>query len=271
MESALVGIGAMVLLLAFFGLLSWWEAGKRRAMLRDVTRPTATPTRRFDLVGEVLPADDASLTPWQSQRVAPTGYSVENRQPRHVHNLETGFLVPLATAGGTAVCVTVATGALAWAFGWPARTVLIVFALALVGAWLWRLGVADRLVWSIEAWTKTDLDNDHVIGNPSRPFAVVNPGQARTTAARAERATAEDGRRAVLLAFLDKCYLSGTSEGAHGITASGPDREAYTACRNTLMRLGLARWKNPNRPKGGWVMVTDPATAKAIAENHVPD
>jgi hypothetical protein len=266
--AALIGIGGVVVVLALFGILSRLEAGRRRRMVQDVTRPT----RRFDLSGDLLPREETSLGPVDYRRLpaapAPT-YQVENRQPRHVHNLETGFLVPLATAAGTAICVTAAAGALAWAFGWPAKSVLIVFALSLALGWFWRLGFADRVLWSVESWTGKDLDHDHQVGRPVTPYAVVNPSVARQTAARAERATAASERQAALLAFVDKCYLSGCSEGAHGITASGPERDAYTAARDTLIKLGLAEWKNPNRPRGGWRLTTDPATCKGIVAGHV--
>ena len=158
---------------------------------------------------------------------------------------------------------------LALAFGWPVKTVLIIFALSLAGGWVWRLGVADSVIWAVESWTKTDLDGDGHQGAPATPIRGGESWEARQTASKAAQTAAEERRRAELLKFLDKCYLAGTSEGAHGITASGPDRARYTACRDTLMGLGLARWKNPNRPKGGWVMTTDPATAKGVAEKHV--
>ncbi len=78
-----------------------------------------------------------------------------------------------------------------------------------------------------------------------------------------------DARQAALLAFVDRCYLSGCSEGAHGITASGPERDNYVACRDVLFSLGLAEWKNPHRAKSGWQMTTDPATCKAIIASHL--
>ena len=261
---ALIGIGGVVVILALFAGLSHLEAGRRRRMIADVTRPT----RRYDLVGEVLPADDSSLTPWQPQRLTPPGYTVTSAQPRHVHNLETGFLVPLATAMGTAICITIATGAMAWAFGWPAKTVLVTFALALVVGWAWRLGVADKLVWSLEQWTKNDLDHDGAIGRPAVGYAVVNPGQARATVAQQAAQNATETRTAALQAFCDRCYLSGTSEAAHEVQASGADRDAYVACRDVLFSLGLAEWKNPERQKSGWRMTTDPATCKGIIANH---
>jgi hypothetical protein len=267
MMEALIGIGGGFVVVAVFGLLSRLEVGRRRRMLADVTK--AKPVKRYDLDGELLPREETSLGPVRYERI-PTApaYQVETRQPRHVHNLETGVAVPAATAGLTALCVTLAAGALALAFGWPAKTLLIVFALSLVGAWLWRLGVADRILWSVEAWTGKDLDHDHQVGRPSLGFAVVNPAAARATVAHESAQNDAQRRTEALQAFCDKCYLSGTSEAAHGVQASGPDRDNYVACRNTLFSLGLAQWRNPDRPKGGWVMVADPATCKGIVANH---
>ena len=150
-------------------------------------------------------------TVYQVPRAAPAPtYQVEHRQPRHVHNLETGFLVPLATAAGTAVCATVAAGALAWAFGWPAKSVLIVFALALAGGWVWRLGIADNLVWAVERVTHTDLDGDGYQGAPmTTHLAAVQPDEARQDVARQTRQTATNER----LAWLPSVRASLLSHG----------------------------------------------------------
>ena len=99
----ILGIGGVFLTLALFGGLSRLEAGRRRRMLREVTK--ATPVKTFDLRGELLPPEETSLGPVRYERIpAAASYQVETRQPRHVHNLETGFLVPLATAAATALC-----------------------------------------------------------------------------------------------------------------------------------------------------------------------
>ena len=121
----------------------------------------------------------------------------------------------------------------------------------------------------MESWTGRDLDHDHNIGRPALQFATVNGGAARARVARETAQNDTEARQAALQAFCDVCFLHGTSEGAHGIEASGPDRVNYVACRDELMRLGLAAWKNPDRPKGGWVMVADPATCKGIVAGHV--
>jgi len=263
----IIGIGGVVAVLALFGGLSRLEAGRRRRMIADVSKPT----RRFDLSGDLLPREETSLGPVDYRRIpsaAPVGYVQTTQQARHAPTIETLFILPALTALGSAVALTIAAGGLALLFGWPAKTLLIVFAVSVGGAWFWRLGFADKVLWQVESWTKKDLDGDGLTGNPANVFPVADPGQARSKVARSERAAAEDARRAALLAFADKCYLSGTSEGSHGIQASGPDRDNYTACRDTFFRLGLARWKNPNRTKGGWVMVADPATCKGILEQH---
>jgi hypothetical protein len=265
MTAGLLLAGVIVIGLVF-GLLSRAEAGQRRRIIADVT--TARPVRHYDLVGEVLPPDETSLTPWQPGQVVPS-YEVQNRQPRGAQTIEGGFLVPLATAAGTAICSTLAIGALAWVFGWPVKMVGLAFGLSLVGAWLWRIGVADRLLWGIETWTKTDLDGDGRTGRPAPAFAVVNPGQARAAVGQTVRSSATDERRAGLLAFLDRCYLSGTSEASHGVKASGPDREQYVTYRDALMALGLAAWRRAGSPRAGWELTADPATAKAICEQHV--
>jgi hypothetical protein len=270
MESAVVGIGGVLFVAVLFGILSKIEAGRRRRMLADVTRTTAV--RRYDLSGDLLPREETSLGPVDYRRIAdaqPAGYILTTQQARHAPTLQASFAAPALTAAFTAIALTLACGVLALAFGWSGRVVALTFALSLVIVWLWRLGFADRVLWSVESWTGKDLDHDQQVGRPLTPYAVVNPSVARATAARAERTTAEDARQAALLAFVDVCYLKGCSEGAHGITASGPERENYVACRDVLFNLGLAAWKNLERPKGGWRLTTDPATCKGILAGHV--
>ena len=48
---------------------------------------------QFDLEGELLPREETSLGPVDYRRIpaaVPVGYHLDEPQPRHVHNLETG-------------------------------------------------------------------------------------------------------------------------------------------------------------------------------------
>jgi hypothetical protein len=267
---ALVGIGGVVVVVALFGGLSRIEGTRRRRMIADVSRPREV--KRFDLVGDLLPAEDVSLGPVDYRRIPaadPVGYVQTTQQARHAPTVETSFVVPALTAVGTAAALTIAAGALAWAFDWSGRVVALTFALSLALGWFWRLGFADKVLWSVESWTGKDFNGDGSTGRPALQFATVNGGAARARVARETAQNDTEARQTALQAFCDVCFLHGTSEGAHGIEASGPDRVNYVACRDELLRLGLAQWKNPNRPKAGWVMVADPATCKGIVGNHV--
>jgi hypothetical protein len=261
----LLGIGGLLLVVGLFGALSRFEAGQRQRMLQDVT--TARPVRRYDLVGEVLPPEESSsLAPWQPGRVVPS-YEVQNRQPRGAQTIEGGFLVPLATAAGTAICVTLATGALAWVFGWSVKVVMVTFGLGLLAAWLWRIGVADRLLWGIETWTKTDLDGDGRTGRPAAHLATMQPEAARATVARTVRAAAESERLVWLQAFVHRCYTVGCSESAQGIKPG--ERAQYLEARDLLLRLGVAVWRDAANKRLGWVLAADEPTAQAIIAEHV--
>jgi hypothetical protein len=266
----LMGIGGAVVVLALLGILSRIEAGRRRRMIADVTR--AREVKRYDLSGDLLPREQTSLGPVDYRRIPaaePVGYVQTTQQARHAPTVETLFILPALTALGTALALTMMAGGLALLFGWPAKTVLIVFAVSVGGAWFWRLGFADKVLWQVESWTGKDFNGDGQTGRPALGFAVVNPARARAAVTHESAQNDTEARQTALQTFCDVCYLSGTSEAAHGITASGPDRMNYTTCRDTLMSIGLAQWKNPNRPRGGWVMTTDPATCKAIVANHV--
>lgn len=265
MESMLLGIGGVVVVFVVFGLLSRIEAGRRRRMIADVTRE-----RRFDLVGELLPSENVSLGAVDYRRIPATaGYERTTQQARHAPTVETLFVVPALTAFGTALAITMTAGGLALLFGWPARTVGIVCALSLGVGWFWRLGVADKVLWRVESWAGRDVNGDGSTGRPALGFATIDGAVARTSVARQTAQNATETRLEALQTFVDRCYLSGTSEAAHGVLASGPERDDYVACRDELLKLGLAQWKNKDRAKSGWVMTTDPATAKAIVSNHV--
>ena len=232
-----------------------------------------TPVKRYDFTGDLLPREETSLGPVDYRRTPSRrtrwATSRRRRQARHAPTVETSFVVPALTALGTAAGADDGgAGRWRWAFGWPGKTVSIVFALCLALGWFWRLGFADKVLWSVESWTGKDLDHDHSIGRPALQFATVNGGAARATVARQTAQNDTEARQQALQAFCDVCYLHGTSEGAHGITASGPDRVNYVACRDELMRLGLARGRIPTG-RGRVGHGRGPGDVQGIVAGHV--
>ena len=132
---------------------------------------------------------------------------------------------------------------------------------------MWRLGVVDRLTWAAEVWTRQDLDGDGIQGNPATGYALVNPAAARQALAQGQRAAADTARRAALLAFVDRCATVGTSENTQGIDAGA--RPEYIRKRDDLLALGLAKWRNPARPKTGWDLTTTTEKAREVIVKHV--
>lgn len=219
---------------------------------------------------ELWPSEDASVIHIGPQlKPADTAPTIETRTARRVPGMESDVLVPLSQAAITAVAVAIAAGLVSWAADWSWRVPVVAFALALVLGWLWRLRLVDRLLWQIETWTDHDIDGDGAKGRPTVSYAVANPGQARSVVARENRQEAEDAERAALLAFVDKCFISGCGEHAHGVKASGPARADYVARRDTLLSLGVAAWRFPGNPRGGWTMTCSRQRARQLVEKHV--
>lgn len=216
------------------------------------------------VTGEVLPPDVIRI-PAAQPEPPPTLH--ETRTPRREPSLEPDVIVPGLQAVLTAATAALGAALLAWAWGWSWRVPIVVLALALFGAWAWRLRLADGLLWQIERWADYDLNGDGVTGKPSVSFAVVNPAQARAEVAQETRQATESAARATLLRFVDTCFVMGTSESAQGIAAG--DRADYVRSRDVLLSLGAAKWKNPRRPKAGWVMAVSRERARQIVTKHV--
>jgi len=253
--------------------------------------------RRLNLEGEVLPPTESALAPYDAgsqlaaqQRPVPvivlTGgkpvypdrlpaaeaapsWEVERRTPNRTPTVETDVSVPVLQAFYTALAFGIMAGLLAWAAGWSWRVPVVVLALALAIGWLWRLRLVDGLLWKVESITRTDLTGDNQVGPPvpQHAFTVANPAEARSEAAADVRQQQEDQRRAELLAFVDRCLLVGCSESAQGIKAS--DRADYLRLREVLFQLGIAAWKNPEKPKAGWGLVVSHERARQIIARHV--
>jgi len=260
MAIGILGLAAFVALLAVAT-----RANRRR--LDTLIRSCAETSMCDD--ADLLPALRDDVTPVIRIPSAPPlpVYQAERCTPAGTATVETGFVVPALQALGTATAVTLACGVLAWAAGWTWRVPAVAFALGLAGGWFWRLGLADRLLHVVETITRTDIDGDGAIGTPQRAFTVANPAQARAAADRSAREQEQASQRAALLAFVDRCFTSGTSESAQGVDAGA--RGDYVKMRDALLSLGVACWKNPNRPKSGWLMAVDREQARDIVAKHV--
>jgi hypothetical protein len=217
--------------------------------------------------GELLPATPVVRIP-TAQPEPEAAYS-ETRTPQRTPALEADVFVPGAQAILTALALAICAGLLAWALGWSWRVPVVVGALTLAAGWLWRLRLVDSLLWQIESFTGRDLDQDQHVGRPQMSFALANAHAARSEVAKETRQEAVNEKHAALLAFVDRCFMLGTPEGKHGVKASGPDRTAYIAQRDALMALGIAKWRNPDKPKAGWIMAVSRQRARQLVTKHV--
>ena len=258
-----------------------------RRQLIDTVGFVERPERRHDVTGELLPAEAESraLAPVnvptrqpvisiqlpQARADATDDAPVseyERRKAQRPVTWESDVKVPVAQAGMTALAFGIMAALLAWAFGWSWRVPIVVTALAVALAWLWRLRIVDALLWQVEVIAQRDVNHDGRIGPPTG-YTVANPHVARQQAGRSARADAAERQRAALVAFLHRCYTAGCSEQAHGVKATGPDRAAYVAARDTLLALGIATWRNAERPRAGWVLAVSEAEALALLSEHV--
>lgn len=246
-------------------------------------KPTLRRERRADIEGELLPPEDdttRALVPVNQARPvirirlperheAETG-SVEHevRRPARSLSFEADVKVPFAQAALTAIAVGVCTAFVAWALGWSWRAVAVAFGLALALGWFWRLRLADALLWEVERLTGHDFNGDGHTGQPATRPVLLNAWEARQEAAQVVTDEGAQSERAALVAFLNRCYVVGCSESAHGVKASGPDREAYVRNRDLLLSLGIAAWKNPARPRAGWQLVVSHAKAADLIARH---
>lgn len=251
---------------------------------------TVRPLRRLPVEGQLLPAvqDDGALVPYsgggQLAPYAPNppvirlpsadtgpGWELTRSTPNRQPTVASDFTVPALQAAMTAVAFGIMAGLLAWALAWSWRVPVAVCGLAFGVGWLWRLRIVDGLLWRIEAITRHDLDGDGVAGQPQpqRGYTLLNPSDARTEAAKAQREDEGTARRAELLAFLHRCYTVGTASRKHGVTAgSGEAYTQYNEHRAALFTLGLAKWKGDS-PNAGWVLTLDEAQAVAVITKHV--
>ncbi len=241
---------------------------------------------RLDLSGELLPPEPDpghELVPYteaprrwpvirldlpQAEEDSTPAMTWEKRTAQRTPTTDADVAVPVLQAIFTALAAGVMAGCCALVFGWPARTVGLVFGVTLALSWLWRLRLADSLLWATETLTG-HVGPQNTAPRTGHAFTLANAAQARTEAQRDTRTAEHEASKAELLAFVHRCYTVGTSEGAHGIRATGPDRAAYVRQRDVLMALGIAAWKNAERPRAGWKMAVSYARAQELIARHV--
>lgn len=239
---------------------------------------------RLDVSGELLPPESGhELVPyaetprrWPVIRVelptveddAAPAMTWEKRTAQRTPGMESDVRVPIAQATMTAIAIGIMAGCCAWVLEWPMRTVAFIFGTTLAISWLWRLRLADSLLWATETLTG-HVGPQNAAPRVGRAFTLANPAEARTDAQRDTRTVEHEAAKAELLAFVHRCYTVGTSEGSHGVKASGPDRQAYVRQRDVLFSLGIAAWKNPERPRAGWRMAVSYQRATELIGRHV--
>ncbi len=245
----------------------------------------STSTRRYDAGPiEIVDAESTSLVPYEPEQqviridtgklaraeAQPT-WEASKHTPTRVPRMESDFRVPMAQSLYTAFAFGVMAGLMAWALEWSWRVPVFVMGLSLGLSWLWRLRLIDSLLWKVESITRTDISGDGAIGQPEPQvsYTLANPAQARSTVAQQTRSQADSAKMLELQAFAHRCYTVGTGRRAHNVNPGGSKMEGYNASRGTLMRLGLAEWKNPNNHNAGWTMTTDEATALETIARHV--
>ncbi len=280
-----VGAGALLAVLVL------WAVRPPRRAKRSYDGGTVKQVREYKTPGELVPVTEPepeedfnpfAVAPYQPQPapvirvdtgrlpVADNGpaWELERRTPHRTPSVESDFAVPALQAGMTALAVGVGAALVAWALAWSWRVPVAVCGAVFVLSWLWRLRIVDGLLWTVESIIRRDVTGDGQVGAPQTNFALVNPAEARTEAARAERTQADDTRRAELLDFLHRCYTVGTGVRAHDANNLGPVRDRYIRLRGTLMQLGIARWKNPDKTGAGWLLTVDEEQAAAIIMRH---
>lgn len=250
------------------------------------------PVQRHDVDGELLPAESVNPVDAAARALVPVAQpppvisinlpraaekstdaapvsEYERRKAQRAVTLETDAHVPMTQALFTAATFGASAGLLAWAFGWSWRVPVVVLALALTLGWLWRLRLMDGLLWEIETITGRDVNRDGQVGKPTFAPVIVNAHDARQEAARAQRANANQSELDELLRFVARCANVGCSEAAQGIGTSPSARAEFARKRDTLIALGVARWKDANRRRCGWELCVSPAQTVAILRQHI--
>jgi hypothetical protein len=206
---------------------------------------------------------------YSQTQTAPTAepFVIESTVPVRDSRLEADVFVPALQTLITTVVVGIGLALLAIVFNWSGNVPAFGAAATLIGMWVWRILRSDRLMWRREKITGRDINGDGSVGRPDAP-TLLNPQQSRRTV---EQNALEDNRTDVprMLAFAAACQAYGTSEAAQGIRPNTRERDNYVECRDALLQLGLARWKNENNHAAGWELVLGPEETAVLIRKHV--
>jgi hypothetical protein len=202
------------------------------------------------------------MTRYTSQPQAPAPaepFMVESRIPIGESRLTTHVIVPIAQALCT-MCLIGVTLLL-----WEWRPVAGVIGAVGLIVFAWRILLGDRLLWRLETITGRELDGIPGIGKPGPP-TLLNPGESRRDVSQQETRTSDVPR---MKEFVTRCFYEGTSEGAQHIKPNTAERDNYVECRDALLALGLAHWRNEANHSAGWDVVLDIEKTLAKVEKHV--
>ena len=186
-------------------------------------------------------------------------FMVESRIPVGESHLTTHVIVPFLQS--LIAMALIAGDVLLWQWN-PISGAVGAVGLAIFA---WRILKADGLLTRLETITGRELDGIPGIGKPGPP-TLLNPGESRRDVSQQETRTSDVPR---MKEFVARCFYEGTSEGAQHIKPNTTDRENYVECRDALLALGLARWRNETNHSAGWDVVLDIEKTLAKIEKHV--
>jgi len=189
--------------------------------------------------------------------------TVTTSAPLRSSRVESEVVVPFLQTAITLLFIALCAGLWLWR---PLAGALGTVALLV---WAWRMLRSDALMWRLERMTGADMTGDGVVGKPGA-ITLYNPAVARTKVAHAAaQAQDEHSDQERMLTFVKLCYLKGTSEAAQGIKPNTAARDNYVECRDALLALDLAYWRNPAVHSAGWEMaLADAQDALDIVEYH---
>jgi len=189
--------------------------------------------------------------------VAP-GVRYSRTEPARSASVESDVVVPLCQALGTGVFAGVVGGMISSLAGWEQVGLAGLATGAVASGLVWLALVRDHnaSLWKIEEIVGRDLDGDGVVGRPA-PAPEPEVGRMPTLAFSPTRVQQMSTARAGFEAFVRGCARE-TAQNYWEQTR-GIDRSDYMTWRETLIRLGWARWRATSGARNqGWELAFPP-------------